>query len=200
VAMLGSGQFHRGTDGMLMIENHPRAALLVEALTAAGLQTQARDDMLAVQWSKVLHNLNNAINALSGLPLLRQLSERPYRLCLAACVEEGLGVLAAAHIVPAQIAKVPPQKLPRLLRMPDFLYRPLMKRALKIDAKARSSMQDDLRAGRATEIDELNGAVVRLAFDQGLAAPINARLVALVRSATADSAISGVDLRRALGV
>jgi 2-dehydropantoate 2-reductase len=200
VAMLGEGRFHRGTEGVLMIENHPRAAALIEALNAAGLRTQARDDMVAVQWSKVLHNLNNAINALSGLPLLAQLSDRNYRLCLAACVEEAMDVLAAAHITPAQIAKVPPQKLPALLRLPNFLYAFVMKRALKIDATARSSMQDDVRAGRPTEIDELNGAVVKLAMQHGRAAPINARMVELVRGATPSSAISGKDLRRALGV
>ncbi len=38
--------------------------------------------MAAVQWAKLVMNLNNAINALSGLPLAAELAQRPYRRCL----------------------------------------------------------------------------------------------------------------------
>ena len=44
-------------------------------------------------------------------------------------------------------------------------------------------MWEDLQAGRATEIDWLNGEVVRLAASLGRTAPVNGRLVALVREA-----------------
>jgi 2-dehydropantoate 2-reductase len=198
VVRLGGGRLHRGSSGVLMIEEHARAQWLATALSAAGLHTNLRADIVSVQWSKVLHNLNNAVNALSGLPLLTQLSDRPYRLCLAAAIEEALNVLAAAGITPAQIAKVPPQKLPRLLRLPNFIYRFIMARTLKIDAQARSSMQDDVRAGQPTEIDELNGAVVRLARLHCRSAPINARMVELVQAATPETHISAAALRRLL--
>ena len=54
---------------------------------------------------------------------------------------------------------------------------------LKIDPLARSSMQDDLSAGRTTEIDWINGEVVRLADRLGRAAPINTCLVRLIKQA-----------------
>jgi 2-dehydropantoate 2-reductase len=44
-------------------------------------------------------------------------------------------------------------------------------------------MWEDLQAGRATEVDYLNGEVVRLAESLKRAAPVNARLVALVHAA-----------------
>jgi 2-dehydropantoate 2-reductase len=54
---------------------------------------------------------------------------------------------------------------------------------LAIDPLARSSMWEDLQAGRATEIDWLNGEVVGFAQSLGRSAPVNGRLVALVRAA-----------------
>ena len=51
---------------------------------------------------------------------------------------------------------------------------------LKIDAKARSSMADDLALGRRTEVDALCGEVVRLAQAHGMQAPRNAKMVELL--------------------
>ena len=183
VAHLGEGHFHRGTEGVLMIEAHARVQPVIDAFRHAGIATEARADMPAVLWSKLLMNLNNAVNALSGLPLLEQLSIRDYRLVLAATIQEALALLKQAGIAPARIGKRSPKSLPLLLRLPDFLYRPMMRASLRIDAQARSSMQDDLRAGRKTEIDSLNGAVVALAAQLGRSAPLNARMTGLVHQA-----------------
>ena len=56
---------------------------------------------------------------------------------------------------------------------------------LKIDPQARSSMWEDLQRGRRTEIDHLQGAIVRLAARYGASAPLSERIIALVRSAEA---------------
>ena len=69
-----------------------------------------------------------------------------------------------------------------MLRLPTLLFRLLAARMLKIDAKARSSMADDLALGRITEIDALSGEVVRLARRLGRPAPLNARMLALVQA------------------
>jgi 2-dehydropantoate 2-reductase len=198
VALLGEGRFHRGTEGRLMIEDHPRAAVLAAALKAAKFAVALSDNIPNILWSKLLLNLNNGVNALSGLPLRAQLANRDYRLCLAACVEEALQILAAANIVPAQLNKIPPEKLPALLRLPNFLYGLLIRLTLRMDDQARSSMQDDVRAGRTTEIDLLNGAVVQLATQLGRKAPYNLKLQQLVAVAKPDTAISGEAMRRLL--
>ena len=56
---------------------------------------------------------------------------------------------------------------------------------LAIDPLARSSTWEDLQAGRRTEVDALHGAVVELAGRAGQSAPVNARIIELVREAEA---------------
>lgn len=181
IAELGPGHYHRGTSGQLAAQDDAALRARQADFERAGLPLQLHADLRAVQWGKLLLNLNNPVNALSGLPLRAQLMDRGYRQCLAALQSEALALLRGAGIAPAQAAALPPHRIPMLLRLPTPLFRVIAARMLRIDPQARSSMADDLAQGRATEIDALCGEVVRLAGRQGLTAPINARMVALVK-------------------
>ena len=139
--------------------------------------------MLGVAWGKLLINLNNAVAALSGRTLLEELSQRDYRRVVAASQREGLRLLKRAGIEPAKVGGVAPGLLPFIIASPDWLFRNVFLAKWKIDTKARSSMNDDLIAGRRTEVDYLNGELVALAERVGLDAPINRRIVELVRLA-----------------
>ena len=182
IANLGEGRYHRGTAGFLAATDHPALRPVAEAFRAQHLRLRLEADMRPIQWGKLLLNLNNPVNALSGMPLREELMQAGYRRCLAALQEEALQVLRAAGIEPAQLTAVTPQAFLRVLRLPTFLFRLAAKQALKIDAKARSSMADDLTAGRLTEIAWLCGEVERLAQSVGLQAPLNARMQALVEA------------------
>ena len=175
---------HRASKGEVMIDDGVDG--LVDLLDVDGLAVEARTDMKAVQWSKLLMNLNNALVALSDLPLARQLADRSWRVILAAQIGEALAAMRAAGIVPARITGLPPALLPKVLRLPDWLFGLLARRMLAIDPEARSSMWDDLKRGRLTEIDELQGAVIRLAKQRGIPTPVNERVAALVRQAEAE--------------
>lgn len=181
----GQGRFHQGSEGALAVEAHPALAPLLPVFARAGLPLARHADMRAVQWSKLLLNLNNAINALSGQPLKAELSQRGYRLCLAAAQREALALLKAANIPLARLTRVKPQWLPTLLSVPDWLFARLARQMVAIDPLARSSTWEDLEAGRPTEVDWINGEVVRLAASLGRHAPVNAALVALVKAAEA---------------
>ncbi len=185
VVQTGPGVFHQGSAGALMVDDHAEAAALAEVATAAGLPVRRRRDMREVQYAKLLMNLNNAVNALSGLPLREELGRRDYRGCLALCQTEALAAFRAAGIRPARLGPVPPSLTPGVLRLPDALFRRLAGAALRIDAHARSSTWEDLRRGRPTEIDSLQGEVVALAERHGVPAPANSRLIALIRQAEA---------------
>jgi 2-dehydropantoate 2-reductase len=182
IAELAPGHFHRGTTGALAAQDDAALRSFVADFERADLQLQLHADLRTVQWGKLLLNLNNPVNALSGKPLREELMDRGYRQCLAALQVEAMETLQDAGIVPAQVGALPPQRMPTVLRLPDWLFRLIAARMLRIDAKARSSMAEDLSLGRATEIDSLCGEVVRLAESTGRQAPINARMVALVKA------------------
>jgi 2-dehydropantoate 2-reductase len=196
------GAYHRASSGALRIDDSPAALPFVAACHAAKLPIETRDDMLAVQWSKLVLNLNNAINALSGLPLAEELAQKGFRRCLAAAQAEAFELLAAAQIPVARLTPIPPRWQPRLLAMPDRLFQLLLPRIVPIDPHARSSMADDFEAKRPTEIDYLQGEVVELARRLGRTAPVNAALVRLVREAEAGGRgiFSADELQHALGV
>lgn len=184
VAQTEPAHFHQGSSGALMVERSTALSpALLSAFNAGGLPLQLRDDMHAVLWAKLLINLNNPLNALSGLPLREQLAHRTWRQCLALLQQEGLRVLHAAGIHPAQLTSLPTRWLPIVLSLPDALFHRIASRMLAIDPLARSSMWDDLQAGRRTEVDYINGELVALAKSKGLRASANAHVVALIREA-----------------
>jgi 2-dehydropantoate 2-reductase len=183
VAYLGDGRFHKGVAGDLFVEDRPETRALAECIGDGPGALKLSGDMLALAWGKLLINLNNAVNALSGRTLIEELRQRDYRRVFAAAMREGLGLLKRAGIEPATVGGVGPRALPRVIDSPDWLFNSVFLRKWKIDAKARSSMADDLAAGRKTEVDYINGELVALAERLGANAPINRKIVELVGAA-----------------
>jgi 2-dehydropantoate 2-reductase len=197
VAWLGPTHVHRGTGGVLCLADTTRTRALVETFTRAGIPVRIAADMVPIQWGKLLVNLNNPVNALSGVPLRDELADRNYRRAWARLIAEGLSVLRKAGIEPAKVLAVPPATLVRLLPLPNAVFRLLARRMARVDPKASSSMADDLRRGRPTEIDDICGAIVRLGQRVGVDAPVNARTVELIASYDGNS-IGGAALLRDL--
>lgn len=179
----GQGHFHQGSQGQLEVQQATAIAPIGAAFDAAGLTLQQHPDMAAVLWSKLILNLNNPINALAGIPLKTELSQRSYRRALALAQIETLRLLEQANIATAKIIALPTPWLPHALSVPDWLFRILGGKMLAIDPQARSSMWEDLERGRRTEIDWINGEVVRLAESLGRQAPVNRMLIQLIREA-----------------
>jgi 2-dehydropantoate 2-reductase len=185
VAHLGQGRFHKGVAGELWAERRAETQALADEVRDGPASLRLADDMVGIAWGKLLINLNNAVSALSGRTLLEELKQRDYRRVVAASQREGLDLLRQAGIKPAKIGPVPPRFLPLVIRSPDWLFNNVFLKKWKIDAKARSSMADDLAAGRKTEIDYINGELVALADRIGAGAPVNRKIVELVRAAEA---------------
>lgn len=183
VVQQGAGVFHQGSEGGLESERVFGLDPFLASFARAGLPLKLRASLEAVQWAKLILNLNNPINALSDLPLKQELGQRAFRRCLGLAQAEALDVLARANKRPARLTPLPPEWIPSLLGVPDLLFEVLGRKTLAIDPVARSSMWEDLARGRVTEVDYINGEIVRLASDLGRQAPVNARLVALIRAA-----------------
>ena len=186
VAALGEGRFHQGTSGTLMIAAGVPG--LLDALNCENLDVAESDDMPAVMWGKLLINLNNALNALSGLPLKQQLENAGWRGLMADQIAEAMTLLQAAGIKPRPATPLPPALIPTILRLPTPIFRIVAAQMIKIDPLARSSMWEDLDKRRSTEINELQGAALELAEKVGMPAPICARVAELVRAADAAKA------------
>lgn len=173
--------FHRATEGSLHLPALPALKPLQGAWQRYGLGCELDDDIDAVIWGKLQLNLNNAINALSDIPLKAQLQQRGYRRVLAACQQELLTLCAKKGWKQAKLTAIAPQWLPTLLRLPDWIFSRIAQKMLAIDPQARSSMWEDVSTGRNTEIDYLNGAVARLSQEAGLQAPVNQAVADMIK-------------------
>ena len=173
--------FHRASSGTMQID--AGTAGLREVLNVSGAPVEEHRNMTAALWGKLILNLNNALNALAGVPLAEELADRRWRLLLAAQIDEALTVLGAAGIRPGAIEGVPPWAIPRILRLPDWPFRVVARRMLAIDPQARSSMWEDLLRGRITEVDYLQGAILTLAKRIGAATPMTERIARLIKEA-----------------
>jgi 2-dehydropantoate 2-reductase len=198
VAYLGKGRFHKGVAGDLYTEQRPGVRLLSEAAGSGPAALRISSDMVGIAWGKLLLNLNNAVNALSGRTLMEELKRRDYRRVFAASMREGVDLLRRAGIEPATVGPIAPATLPRIVGSPDWLFNNVFLKRWKIDAHARSSMADDLAAKRKTEVDYINGELVALAERLGVDAPVNRKIVELVRKAEDGAApLAPAALRRA---
>jgi len=174
VVQMENGRFHRATSGNMVIEaGSPDIASI---LNVENLAVESNADMSSVLWGKLLINLNNATNALSGLTLIEQLSDRNWRKQMAELMLEGLSVMKAAGINPNAPAPVPAFVIPYILRLPTPLFRLAAKQMFAIDPEARSSMCEDIRLKRITEVEELQGEIIALGKMHNVPTPVNERV------------------------
>lgn len=182
VVPAGPGSYHRSTSGDIVIE--AVQAPLADHLSHPDLVFENSDDIAAVQWGKLLINLNNALNALSGLTLQAQLLSRPWRLVMAAQMVEALKVLKAHGIQTKSSTPLPSGLIPWVLRLPTPIFQRVAAKMLTIDPTARTSMSYDLEAGKPTEIDALQGVIVRLGAEKSVPTPICMRVRNHINQAT----------------
>ncbi|MEM6306005.1 MAG: 2-dehydropantoate 2-reductase [Pseudomonadota bacterium] len=181
VVPMGQGVFHRATSGDIVIGQG--GTPLGSTLSVPHLTLTESAEITAIQWGKFLINLANALNALSGLTLKQMLRDAAWRRLMADQWAEALKVLRARGLRPASTTPLPVGLIPHVLRLPTPLFTRLAAQMLTIDAQARSSMAHDLMRGRPTEIDALQGQVMRMGAELGRATPLNARVYEVVKLA-----------------
>jgi len=143
---------------------------LADACTRAGMPAAAVEDARGPQWRKVIFNAStNPIGALTGLTHGRVCERPDLRALVSGLVGEGKAVAAAHGIV----LDADPEDLIDHAAKPEVAY----------DHKA--SMLQDVEARRPTEIDFLNGGIVRFGRELGVPAPLNEAIWALVKGVEA---------------
>jgi 2-dehydropantoate 2-reductase len=143
---------------------------LADACTRAGMSAKAVADARGPQWRKVIFNAStNPIGALTGLTHGRVCERSDLRALVTGLVDEGKAVAAAQGI--------------ELDADPEELIDHAARKDVAYDHKA--SMLQDVEARRRTEIDYLNGGIVRFGGEHGVPTPLNAAIQALVKGVEA---------------
>ena len=166
--MAGAGHvLHRGR-GELVLGIGVGAEAIAARLRAAAIPTEVSDQAEAALWSKLV--INCALNAISAV------SQQPYGRIIAT---EGAPLLMRGLVAEAEAVATA-----RGVTLPRDLWDQVWHIAETMPAQTSSTAQD-LARGRRSEIDYLNGEIVRQAEALGLPAPLNAAMTALVRLAEA---------------
>jgi 2-dehydropantoate 2-reductase len=139
---------------------------LADACTRGGMPTHAVADARGPQWRKVIFNAStNPIGALTGLTH-GGVCERPdLRALVSGLVDEGKAVAAAQGIE----LDADPEELIDHAAKPEVAY------------GHKASMLQDVEAGRQTEVDYLNGGIVRFGREHDVPTPLNQAIWALVK-------------------
>jgi len=177
--------FQRALSGPLIIETRPEGEdqEWVDALRDAGLDIEEVRPIAPEQWAKLISNLNNAVGALSGISTRDMILSPACRRVIALLLDEALNVLDQAGVQVAKFRGVPLRVMSFIMKLPTPIVRVVVGAQLRIDPEARVSMWADLERRRPTEVDFLNGEIVRLAEQSGASAPANRRIVELVHQA-----------------
>jgi 2-dehydropantoate 2-reductase len=141
------------------------ARRVAELIAASGLKAEAFDDLRPAQWSKLIFNATvNGVAALTGLPHDPRFAGEPLGPLVRALVDEGKATAAAAGVE----LREDPWEMNVLATQRGHAHRP--------------SMLEDVEAKRPTEVDLINGALVREAARTNVPVPLHRALYALVKA------------------
>lgn len=160
----------------------PEVRERVVGLLREALPVEVVDSLEGAQWTKLLVNHVNALPAITGLSVQQTVADPALRRVLAGSLRETVRIANRIGIRFTGLQGIPGWILPWLGRGPLALTAALprlLARRMGEVPNPGSTLQS-LRRGQLTEIDFLNGAVVRVAGEHGLAAPINTAIVGLV--------------------
>ena len=142
---------------------------LARAIESGGVPCRIVSDIARDLWAKLLYNCAlNPLGAILDVPYGELANSEPTRRIMDGIVDEAFAAMKTAGFATHW-------------ESPERYLADFYGEILPPTAGHESSMLQDLRAGKRTEIDALNGAVVRLAQQAGVATPINATLVDVIR-------------------
>jgi 2-dehydropantoate 2-reductase len=172
--MAGPGHVRHHGGGDLAIGASAASEKLAQTLQAAGIGVTIADDIEVTLWSKLVINCAfNALSAVAGISYGPMLEVEGTRDVVARAVQEAIAVARACGVaLPADI-------IDQILKIPANM------------PNQKSSTAQDLARGKPSEIDFLNGYVVRKGAELGIPTPTNQALQVMVKLAERGKALSG---------
>ncbi len=163
--------------GMGIADTHPICPVLVRECCEAGLKAKLMNDGPAMKWSKMISNLlSNAASAIFNMTPAEVFSDPDSYELEIKQLRETLAVMKAMNISPVNIPGVPIKLLCfAVTSLPSFLAKPALVKAVGGGRGSKMpSFYIDLHAGRKeSEVEFLNGAVVRYGSKNGVPTPVN---------------------------
>lgn len=164
VELAGPGHLRHHGRGELVLGAGPDSAAVASLFAGAGVPVQVLPDLRAAQWSKLVVNCAyNALSAISRLPYGRMIRGPGIEATMREAVAECLAVARAEGI------SLPADLWPQVRALADAM------------PTQQSSTAQDLARGRRSEIDQLNGWLVRRGEALGVPTPVNRALHGLVK-------------------
>ena len=170
--LLAPGQVIAGTKGKHTCIGEldgsvtPRATRIAETFTRAGLATEVSANIVGTMWDKLLINIaTGALAGITRLPYGGLYAVPEVEGCALAAVGEGIAVARALGV---KLVSERPEDAWKLA-------------AEGLPAEFKTSMLQSIEKGAPTEVDFINGAVVRAGERAGVPTPVNRTLVACVK-------------------
>lgn len=172
--MAGPGHvLHRG-GGDLAIGASAASERLAQTLRAAGIGVTIADDIDVTLWSKLVINCAfNALSAVAGIAYGPMLEVQGTRDVVASAVQEAIAVARASGVA------IPDDIVAHIMNIPANM------------PNQKSSTAQDLARAKPSEIDFLNGHVVRKGAELGIPTPTNQALQVMVKLAERARELSG---------
>ena len=162
--MAGPGHVRHHGRGELIIERSRASDEVAQALIAAGVPTDISDNVRGALWAKLILNCAyNALSAITQLPYGRLVKGAGITAVMRDVVDECLAVAKADEVT-----------------IPGDVDAAIRKIAETVPGQYSSTAQD-LARGKPSEIDHLNGVIVRRGEALGVATPVNRLLHAIVK-------------------
>lgn len=162
--------------GVGLAKNHPLSLQIMHSLNDAGLNAILYKSAESMKWSKLLTNiLVNASSAIIGMPPKDILSNPGLFKFEMRMLKEALKVMRVQGIRVVDTPKTPVTLLAYAVSLPNVISRPIMLKAVGSGRGGKMpSFYLDLQSGRGkSEVEWLNGAVVRYGIKWGIPTPIN---------------------------
>ncbi|PLC43024.1 2-dehydropantoate 2-reductase [Ralstonia pickettii] len=160
--VVGKATYIGELDGRLT----PRVQAIADAFNAAGLATTVSENIVGTMWDKLLVNV--ATGALTGITRLTYGQLYEDALLKATSLAAVAEAIAAAQAAGVKLSMTDPEQAWALA-------------AEGLPAAFKTSMLQSLEKGSITEIDFINGSVVRYGQQYGVPTPVNATLVACIK-------------------
>lgn len=164
--VIGPGKIMHAGEGETVLGGGKAAGEIVSAFQKAGFQTRAVEDIRPFIWAKLI--INAGINALAAVTRLKN-GRLPERSGTRRIMEEAVREAAA-------VAKAKNIDLP----YPDPVGRVVD--VCRATAGNTASMLQDVLKKKQTEIEAINGAIVREGAALGIPTPVNSTLTSLVQA------------------